>query len=100
MAHDLMDQVVRAKVAKDANNKRNGKMIVEEIQTNNKTRGMRWLEYTLLDQVTRKNMLEPYHSATSVNFIITTVPAQLHVRTARRSVTNKALLDLYLNDML
>ncbi|GJY21661.1 hypothetical protein Tco_0394227 [Tanacetum coccineum] len=58
-------------------------MIVEEIRTNNEIRGMKWLENMLLDQVTRKDMLEPYHSTTSADFIIT-IPAQLHVRTARR----------------
>ncbi|GKC55696.1 hypothetical protein Tco_1083294 [Tanacetum coccineum] len=87
MSHDLMDQVVRDKVTRDADNKRKRKMIKADILA--KIRGMKWLEDTLLDQVTRKNMLRLYHSMTSANFIITMVLAPFNEGTARRSVTKQ-----------
>ncbi|GJY17130.1 hypothetical protein Tco_0388621 [Tanacetum coccineum] len=39
-------------------------------------------------------MLEPYHSTTSANFIIT-ILAQLHVRTARRLATKQETVGLF-----
>ncbi|GJZ31026.1 hypothetical protein Tco_0576073 [Tanacetum coccineum] len=59
MARDLMDQVVRDKVAKDADNKKGN------------------------------DMLEHYNSATGAMFIITTVPVTLSVVIAERSVTKQ-----------
>ncbi|GJX91242.1 hypothetical protein Tco_0344568 [Tanacetum coccineum] len=68
---------------------RERKMIMEEIRTNNETRGMKWLELMLLNHVKGKDMLELYQSATCVTFIITTVPVPLNVVTAGRSVTKQ-----------
>ncbi|GJQ99389.1 hypothetical protein Tco_0522374 [Tanacetum coccineum] len=83
IAHDLMDRVVRAKVAKDIDKKRKW----EDEQGGNpyqqQNKRQKWLEYTLLDQVTEKDMLEPYHSTTSANFITTTVPSPFNVETER-----------------
>nr|GEW27292.1 hypothetical protein [Tanacetum cinerariifolium] len=53
MAYDLMDQVVRAKVARMLTTKECGKMSKEEILISNTARDEKWLEYTLMDQVTR-----------------------------------------------
>ncbi|GJZ29067.1 hypothetical protein Tco_0573714 [Tanacetum coccineum] len=46
---------------------------------------MKWLEYTLLELVTRQDMLELYSSVTCEIFIITTVHVSLNVVTAGRS---------------
>ncbi|GJX93096.1 hypothetical protein Tco_0347682 [Tanacetum coccineum] len=59
-------------------------MTREEILASNKTRDGKWLEHILLDQVTREYTLELYHSAMSVNFIITMVPVPLNVVAALR----------------
>ncbi|GJR59304.1 hypothetical protein Tco_1501466 [Tanacetum coccineum] len=68
-------------------NKESGKISREEILTSNKTRDVKWLELTLLDHVTGRDMLKLYRSATGVTFIITTVPVPLNVVTAGRSIT-------------
>ncbi|GKD57361.1 putative ribonuclease H-like domain-containing protein [Tanacetum coccineum] len=89
MAHDLMDQVVRAKVAKDADNKRKW----EDGQGGNpyqqQTKRQEVVRAMLLNHVTRKDMLELYHSATGATFIITSVPVPLIAVTVGRSVTKQ-----------
>ncbi|GJS79145.1 hypothetical protein Tco_0729026 [Tanacetum coccineum] len=59
--------------------KESRKMSRDEILTGNKPRDGKWLEYTLLELVTRQDMLEPYHFATGATFIITMVHVLLNV---------------------
>ncbi|GJR97384.1 hypothetical protein Tco_0269558 [Tanacetum coccineum] len=67
MARDSTDRVVRqgAKVAKNANNKRNGNVVMAEILANNKISDKRSLDLKLLDQITRMDMLGNCLTATS-----------------------------------
>nr|GEU51909.1 hypothetical protein [Tanacetum cinerariifolium] len=87
MAHDLMDQVVRAKAAKDADNKIKWEDDQEGNHCQRQTRDMKLLEYTRLELVTKHDMVELYHSATGLTFIISSVPVPLNVVTAGRAIT-------------
>nr|GEV82145.1 hypothetical protein [Tanacetum cinerariifolium] len=89
MAHDLTDQVVRSKVAKDVNNKRKWKDEQGGNPYQQQTKRQEVVRAMLLDHVKRKDMLELYHSAAGATFIITSVPIPLNVVTAGRSITKQ-----------
>ncbi|GJW01410.1 reverse transcriptase domain-containing protein [Tanacetum coccineum] len=52
MAHDSMNQVIHEEAT--VATKGNGEVITVGILTNNKARGLKWLEHTLLGQATRR----------------------------------------------
>ncbi|GJS32852.1 reverse transcriptase domain-containing protein [Tanacetum coccineum] len=89
MAHNLMDQFVRAKVAKDANNKKKweDEHGGNPYQQQNMRRDV--VRVYAVGSSDKKGYVEPYHSTISSNFITTMVPAQFDVGTARRSVTKQ-----------
>ncbi|GKE89803.1 hypothetical protein Tco_1567278 [Tanacetum coccineum] len=62
----------------------NGKIIKEETLVSNRTRGIKQLGHTMLDQMARKDTLGLYHTATSENFTTLDL-APFNVETARRS---------------
>ncbi|GKA08166.1 reverse transcriptase domain-containing protein [Tanacetum coccineum] len=79
------------KIERMLTTKESGKMSRKEIIANNKTRGNKWLGYTLLELVARHAMLELYHFMTGASFIITTVHVPLNVETARKSSTKQEI---------
>nr|GEU31872.1 hypothetical protein [Tanacetum cinerariifolium] len=70
---------------------KSGKMSRIVIITNNKTKGKKWEGYTLLELVTRHDMLELCRSTTSASFI-TIVHVPINVETARKSATKQEIV--------
>ncbi|GJX06955.1 hypothetical protein Tco_0194887 [Tanacetum coccineum] len=89
MAHDLMDQVIRAKVANDADNKRKWEDDQGGNSCQQQNKGREVVKVYAVGSSDKKVYAGTYHSATSVNFIVSSVPAQLNVRIARRSATKQ-----------
>ncbi|GKD31895.1 putative reverse transcriptase domain-containing protein [Tanacetum coccineum] len=68
MAHDLMDQIIRAKAARNADNKRKWDDNHRGNFGQQHNKDKKWLGHTLMGRVTRRNVLEPYLAEINENF--------------------------------